>query len=214
MIGDEKGNHVFQIYAIDIAKDKIASYIKSMFDVNSLSDSDPSPWYDYHSLKKGCVVPLETKRTQLMVEVFECDHTIPTIGYGFTEIKHKLKEEYSKLTGKDIGKLRKEGVEITEPKAIKKFTYICDTSIDVFNLNPSILEYPVIFIECTFILDEELENAGKTKHIHWKELKPYVENNPDKTFILFHFSQRYRNSEISEFFEKEKESGIDNIIWW
>ena len=40
----------------------------------------------------------------------------------------------------------------------------------------------------------------KTKHIHWTQLKPFVERYPDKIFTLFYFSQRYSNDEIAEFF--------------
>ena len=102
-------------------------------------------------------------------------------------------------------------MDITADVVFKQFAYVCDTSIEVFQLNPTLLDYPTIFIECTFLLADELENAIKTSHIHWEQLKPVVENNPKTTFVLFHFSQRYRDSEIAAFFDKEK---VPNVIWW
>jgi ribonuclease Z len=103
------------------------------------------------------------------------------------------------------------GVEVTEPVLFKRFAYVCDTTIKVFNRNPSILEYPVIFIECTFLYDDEIEMASGKKHIHWADLKKVVKKNSDKQFILFHFSQRYKDEEIREFFEKE---AVPNVLCW
>lgn len=208
-IGDE--NHKPHIHAVDIAGPRLLTYISAMFSVNAMEDCDAATFYTFHGLAKGDTFPLTTKSTDLQVEVFECDHPIPTISYGFSEKKQKLKEEYLRLAGKEIGKLRKEGVEITQEVILKRFAYVCDTSIAVFEMNPSILEYPVVFIECTFLYEDEIENSIKTKHIHWTKLKPIVLQYPDIVFVVFHFSQRYRDIEIEDFFAKED---IRNIVWW
>jgi ribonuclease BN (tRNA processing enzyme) len=81
-------------------------------------------------------------------------------------------------------------------------------------LNPSILEYDVIMIECTFFMPDELENATKTQHVHWDHLKKYVVDNPNTTFMLFHFSQRYRDEEINQFFQAEIDGGLKNLFVW
>jgi len=96
-------------------------------------------------------------------------------------------------------------VEVIE----KKFCYVLDTSIKVLVDNPFLLEYPVMIIECTFLLDDEIAHAVNKKHVHWLQLKPYVINNPNVLFILTHFSFKYRDSEIREFFDNVKK--IDNI---
>ena len=110
---------------------------------------------------------------------------------------------------KNLINLRKQGIEITEKICDKKFTFICDTTIKVFDMNPSIADYPVIFIECTFILERDKMNDSL--HIHWSQLKPYVEKYKNKTFVLFHFSRRYEDIEICDFFEKEN---MPNIYLW
>ena len=199
------------IYAVAEAGPPILKYISGMFSVNAMQDCDASPFYTFVGLKPYTQFDLTIKRTELTIEVFDCDHSIPTIGYGLSEKKQKLKPEYLELPGREIGKLRKEGVEITQEVLQKRFAYVCDTSIAVFEMNPTILDYPVIFIECTFLLDDEMENAIKTKHIHWTQLKPIVQAHPDILFVAFHFSQRYREEEIAEFFEKES---ISNLVWW
>ncbi len=214
LIGDVNGDHRFQIYAHKDAEKYVGNYITSMFQLNAMTEVDTTNWYDFHGLSKNDVFRLTAKKTKLEIEVFECDHAIPTISYGLSEIKKKLKDEYIGLPGKEIAQLRKNGVEINTEVVQNKLAYICDTSINVFEMNSTILNYDVIFIECTFYMDDELDNAVTTKHIHWEHLKPIVVSNSDKLFVLFHFSQRYRDSEISDFFQTQVDSGITNIKWW
>jgi ribonuclease Z len=214
MIGYERGVEL-NICAPLKAKEYIGNYISSMFSLNAMSAIN-TDWYIYHGLECGNSFRLSTKKTKLQVNVFKCDHALPTISYGFVEFKDKLKQQYIELPGKDIAALNKGGVEITEEIAYKRFAYVCDTSIKVFNLNPDILTYPVIFIECTFLHEDDYQNALDTKHIHWSQLKPVVLEHPDIFFVLFHFSQRYRDLEIDEFFNQEKIQTpiLTNIFWW
>jgi len=215
MIGDANGNHIFNIYAHSQAKIYIDNYIKSMFSLNAMTEvNECVDWYKYNSLNEFQVFRCTMNKQELEINVFKCDHTIPTLSYGMSEIKQKLKDEYSSLPGKEIGALRKQGVQVTHEVTNKKFAYVCDTTISVFDMNPQILEYEVIFIECTFFMPDELENAVKTQHIHWDHLKKYVIQFPNISFMLFHFSQRYRDEEISIFFQKEVDNGINNLFWW
>ena len=71
--------------------------------------------------------------------------------------------------------------------------------------NQDIFKYKVIMIECNFILDEHLDKAKETQHIHWSQLKPIIESHPNNKFILYHFSLRYKPSIIEDFF-KDKPS--------
>jgi ribonuclease Z len=202
------------IYGPKEATDHINNYIKSMFSVNDLSNR-PLNFYTYHGLTGKEIFRTTMNKNDIEVQIFKCDHGVPTISYGLSICKQKLKEEYLKLEGQEIGKLRKSGVEITKEVKVKTLAYVCDTSIKVFDLNPEILEYTTIFIECTFFQDDELEHANERKHIHWQTLKKYVLGYPKTFFVLFHFSQRYKDSEIREFFGKEMEDNkIENMYCW
>ena len=138
---------------------------------------------------------------------------IKKVGYGVYNKRKKLKEEYSKLSGKEIAELRKQGVDINYDLINKLFVYLGDTGKEIFENKEweKIVEYPTIIIECTFILDEEIEQARKTNHIHWKDLEQIVDKYKDNSFILIHFSQRYDNSEIRKFFEEKNKK---NVIPW
>ena len=206
-----------QIYVPERAVPYIREYIDKLFTTNGMYPQPPREEIDNYYLVHG-LIPGETWRTErknanLVIEVFECDHRIPTVSYGFSEIKDKLKPEYSMLEGREIAKLRKAGTQITAAITYKRFAYVCDTTIMVFDMNPSLIEYPVIMIECTFLDDNDgtAEDEDSKKHIYWPQLQPYVEKYPEKTFILFHFSKRYKGIEIRDFFQAVN---LPNVIPW
>jgi hypothetical protein len=119
---------------------------------------------------------------------------------------------YRGVNGKEIAGLRAAGNEVMEDVLMKRFAYVCDTTIKVFVDNVNLLLYPVIFIECTFIMPDEVEMASGKKHIHWNDLKPYVIDNPEVEFMLFHFSQRYKDVDIRDFFAAQCD--IPNVSVW
>jgi ribonuclease Z len=208
MIGDPDGNHIFKIYATANAENKLREYINASFSVNCLSDVIADDWYVFNKLYSRQNFQITANTHKLHVETFECDHTVPTLSYGFSDMSQKLKPEYIVLPGKDIAALRKQGVEVTREVAVKKFAFVCDSSIKVMDLNPNILDYPTIIIECTFITEGAEQDALNKKHIHWNQLKPYVIQHPHIQFILIHFSLQHKDEEIKEFFEKENFSNV------
>ena len=170
-------------------------------------------YFDLITVEPGNNIPIQIKKVNYGLEIFKCYHSVPCVGYGVYNIRKKLKEEYSKLSGKEIGELRKKGVEINYDYFNKMFVYLGDTGKDIFEDEEwlKIVEYPTIIIECTFILEDEKEQAIKTHHIHWDNLEPIVDKYNKNTFILIHFSQRYNNSEVKKFFETKNRS---NVIPW
>jgi ribonuclease Z len=204
-----------EIYGPSKAKPFIENYIDTLFTTNAMIPPSPreelDTFYRYYGKNVMDTFDIKVKNAELSIEVFSCDHGIPTISYGISEKKMKLNPEYANLSGKEIVALRNQNVDVTILVTTKRFAYVCDTTIKAFDINSTIIEYPVIFIECTFLFDDEIEMASGKKHIHFNELKPYIENNPDIEFMLFHFSQRYKDAEISEFLEKQD---LKNMHWW
>ena len=170
-------------------------------------------YYELVTVEPGNNISIQIKKVNYGLEIFKCYHPVPCVGYGIYNVRKKLKEEYTKLSGKEIGELRKNGVEINYDFVNKMFVYLGDTGKEIFEDGEwrRIVEYPAIIIECTFILEDEKEQAIKTQHIHWDDLEPIVDKYNKNTFILIHFSQRYDNSEVKKFFEEKKRS---NVIPW
>mmetsp|Transcript_794 Transcript_794/g.1324 ORF Transcript_794/g.1324 Transcript_794/m.1324 type:complete len:291 (-) Transcript_794:167-1039(-) len=214
LIGDENGDHVFNIHAPAQAEVYLRKYISSLFEVNALMSEEEmgtKDWYMYHGYSEPTTFRTNLNKSPFEITVVLCDHGVPTISYCFSLVKNKLKEEYKDTPGREIGVLRKQGVEVTKEVVVKSFAFICDTAISVLESYPDIVSYPYVIIECTFLYPEERENATTTKHIHWEELKPYVVANPQTVFVLIHFSLRYKDDEILEFFRQED---VSNIKVW
>ena len=170
-------------------------------------------YFDLITVEPGNNIPIQIKKVNYGLEIFKCYHSVPCVGYGVYNVRKKLKEEYSKLSGKEIMELRKKGVDINYDYINKMFVYLGDTGKEIFEDEEwkHIVEYPTIIIECTFILEDEKEQAIKTNHIHWDHIEPIVDKYNKNTFILIHFSQRYNNSEVKKFFETKNRS---NVIPW
>ncbi|MCQ2816488.1 MAG: hypothetical protein MJ252_04390 [archaeon] len=170
-------------------------------------------FFDLLTVNPGDIIDFDNKNKKLRMEVFKCFHPVPCVGYGISEIRKKLKDEYLNLKGKEIGELRKKGVDIYYDYQDKFICYLGDTSKEIFTGEEwnKIIEYKNIVIECTFLDEDDYDQAEKTMHIHWKDLEPIVDKYKENNFILIHFSQRYDTEYLQEFFKGVNKS---NVIPW
>ena len=146
------------------------------------------------------------------VDIFECSHSVMSVGFGFSIHKNKLKDEYKELTRQEIIELKKNNIEITETKIENIFLFLGDTDKHVL-LNNNIYHYPTIIIECTYINDGETNLSTCNKHIHWNDIKNTVIFNITIQFILIHFSVKYNKEEVIKFFNQEKiKHNIQNLF--
>ena len=166
------------------------------------------------------------KHDNYKVEVAECFHSIDCVGYAFSEKNRRLKAEYEKLKNEylknnqmqEFGKLlaeKRKTEEVDEWIYEPKFAFLGDTTEKVFSENGFLLDFPVIFTECTFLTDEHYDYAAERGHSHWRDLKTIIKENPNTVFVLIHFSLRYSDAEIIAFFEEELEqNNISNVKIW
>eukprot|EP01084_Bolivina_argentea_P135460 238676_1 len=160
---------------------------------------------------------------------FICHHAVPCLGFMFDEKRRRKKQKYKDLNFKthknEILQLKKDGIEIMEEYYLRLFVYVGDTNINVFKTTPMILEYPIVIIECTFLYDKDrsFEQLEKDGHINWTQLKPYCLKYINVTFVIIHFSCRYKELEIIEFFNKENKeiqrisngkNSLKNCVIW
>lgn len=215
-------NNSVTYYVPNQSSKYLCNYINSGIQLCKSSNSrNFFKWIKTKELDENSIIKLKNGRNEIEIKSLICDHGVPTLGYCFYENKNKLKKEYIGLSQSEIINLKKNGMQIVENIKYPQFIFVGDTTINFFDLNPKIFElgFKTIVIECTFLLEDdyykisELDSKGnnKYKHIHYKDLKAFILNNQDITFILIHFSMRYKEEEIKNFFEKE---GIKNIIPW
>lgn len=211
MVLVDLGEKKIDIYVPVKKKNDIRDFINSTYVmVSGKKNPNVHKKYTLHGVIENTQLKINIRNKPWVVDVIKCYHTVPCIGYGFSEIRKKLKDEYKDLSGKEIGQLKREGKEVTNIITRPMFCYLGDTSYEILN-DPILEKYPVIMIECTFILPEHEGLAFPKKHIHWSHIENYVKLHSNITFILYHFSSRYSSQEIRNFF---KEIDINNVILW
>lgn len=208
--------------------------VEAIYNVSGVTISRIQP--NLIPVKIGTRIPIIISNRPWIIEPIKCIHSVPTtgygliqieesieqdndtntnqiseiesIGYGLISVQDKLKDEYRDFDRKVLGELRRDGITITYTKEVPTLCYLCDTDHRVLS-DPSIEKYPNIIIECTFLMDDDIKKAKKDKHIHWKNLEPFVISHPDTTFYLCHFSQRYSREYIRSFFDRLE---LKNIV--
>nr|QBK86134.1 MAG: hypothetical protein LCMAC101_07290 [Marseillevirus LCMAC101] len=150
----------------------------------------------------GDVFKFDCGSSKHFVKAYDLDHSVPTRGYSLFEIRDKLLPEYKNCSQDELIALKKK-VKITHKVDIPIILFAFDTTIEPFLKNKELLQFPTIVVECTFLYEKD-KNIQKSKHIHWDDIRPIIEQNPQINFILTHFSMRYSVEEIKTFFKDIK----------
>ncbi|KAK4442263.1 beta-lactamase-like protein [Podospora aff. communis PSN243] len=179
--------------------------------------SNPLIRHNTHPIRPGDTVPL--RRTHnISATAFPCDHTIPCVGYLFSQTTLKLLPQYTSLPGPELRRLRQEaGVTITGPVTTPIFAFLGDGTASTLLSEPRWLKdgVPVVITECSFLYEEHRRQAEKTKHTLWGDLEGVVKKWKGTTFVVTHFSLRYSEEEVRGFFRKKgEEGGLENLVVW
>ncbi len=146
------------------------------------------------SVRAGDRIPLGDDRE---LRAFDSVHRIPALGYGVFSCKHRLAPEHRGKPGHELRDLRLAGVEITRPVWTCDVAFTGDTSIDLLDREPWLLQARLLIIECTFLDDRVDAEACRAKgHVHLDEILARAEAFENQAVLLTHFSARYSLAEI------------------
>lgn len=175
-----------------------------------------TPSYQLNGVSPGDRIEIQRGGATFVVDVLGCDHSVPCVGYLVSQVRNKLKPEFHGLSGPEIGKLRQDGVEVTEGVSTRLFAFLGDTTTEAFVRHPELLETPAVICECSFLDSEhDVDRAEMTRHTSWAALQPLVEAHPQTLFVLSHFSLRYKPHEIRDFFaEVRRHADLPNLLLW
>ena len=135
-------------------------------------------------------------RSDLELTVLPGRHRVPTVGYLFSEVRQKLRDEFVDRSGEEIAALRRGGVEVTRREEIPLLAYPGDCGHEIFEACPEIFRARVLLLECSFLLPEDKERAREYAHIHLDDILERAHLFENESIVLTHFSQRYRPEEI------------------
>jgi ribonuclease Z len=152
---------------------------------------------------------IKANNTKYHIEGIYLDHEVECIGYGLSEVRDKLKEEYKTVPTTELYNLKKT-IQITQ-EVTYPILFFCGDMSHTSLLNLPFDKYPYFIIECTFFDPEHLIDARSKKHLHVTDLVPYFNKHQNTTFILIHFSCKYTKTQIREY---EAQYTFPNVIYW
>jgi ribonuclease Z len=135
-------------------------------------------------------------RNDLELTVLPGRHRVPTVGYLFSEVRHKLRDELAGKPGDEIAALRASGVEVTRTERQPLLAYPGDCSAEIFDVCPELFAARVLLLECSFLFPEDRDRARDYGHIHIDDIVANAGRFENEAVVLTHFSQRYGPSEI------------------
>jgi ribonuclease Z len=203
----ENGENI-EIYVPEEIVDTCGLFIKSALDFSKSNVREEGySYYNVIPVRIGMTYNITTfNNKNLQVEIIKCFHTVPCVGYGFSEERKRLKSEHKSLKGHEIAELKKSGIEVTEKIFIPILLFLGDTNEKIFE-NASIYNYPIIMIECTYYEDVDLKLAKSNSHMHWKFLSPVILAHPEIKFVVMHPSAKIKISQIRKTYK------YDNVIF-
>ena len=172
------------------------------------------PTHITHGLRAGDTVPLRRLKN-ISAIAFACDHTVPCLGYLFTSTTMRLRPEYIGRPGPELAALRRAGAELTVAHTVPVHAFLGDTTPVPLAAAPAWLRdgVPVVVTECSFLWEEHRAQAVKTKHTLWADLEPVIRRFPRTTFVLTHFSLRYSDRDIRNFFGGLVDPPSNIVLW-
>jgi len=124
----------------------------------------------------------------IVARTIKLNHTVKSVGYGIESLD-----------------------------GTKEVVMMGDTRIDPLYEIPTILDYPVIVIECTnYDSDpQKIDMYNRYGHISWKEIKMIIDKNRDNYFHLIHPSSKLSKRQ-KYLIQKEliTDNGIRNASIW
>ena len=130
------------------------------------------------------------------VEAFAVTHRSVAFGYHLLRTKHRLRPEFAGLDGGQLAALRADGRQIEHGVEERWLSYTGDTTAEVFERAPEILEATVLLIECTFLLERHQDHARRFGHLHLDDLVVWQERMRNQVILLAHLSRRHRVAEL------------------
>ncbi len=134
---------------------------------------------------------------KLFVSKFNSVHRVPCTGYLISERRRKLNPDYQNFAEKDLQDLRRAGIDLNVDVYHPEIAFTGDTSIEVFDKNPFLLETRILITECTGLDDKmDRDKVQKHGHIHLDHLVEYFKDHEfqGEKLVLGHFSARYSSS--------------------
>ncbi|CAM9124905.1 unnamed protein product [Pylaiella littoralis] len=126
------------------------------------------------------------------VRPFLVQHRVDALGFALLRRKTEgLKDEYREMDSKEIGALKKRGVDVSHSREIVEVVYTGDTVMDGLVSQPLAWEARLLIMEVTY-LDGDGSAAARNFHIHVQDVLDNVEKLEGvEKLVVAHVSGRH-----------------------
>jgi ribonuclease Z len=146
---------------------------------------------------------------EYVVTALPTRHTIDSYGYIVHQRRHKLKTEFTHLSGDQIRDLKLSGVEITNEIQIPVFAFTGDTTPAGLDNNPSFYDAQILIAEMTFVAPEHRKDKiHKHGHTHIDDFVDRRDRFQNELIIASHLSTRYNDSQVERYVKKTLPDGL------
>lgn len=164
-------------------------------------DRSPEDFIEVVAVDPGDNVVLNKEYS---VEVVPTTHRGPSVGYVVMQHTRGLKPEYAGVEGRELGRLRAEGVEITDARVAPMLAVPGDTQIE-FLLEQELARKAKVLVHEVTVWDEGFNNVEGCRgfgHTHVAEMVEHCEKFEGEALVLCHRSMRWSRAEIEEIAER------------
>ena len=143
--------------------------------------------YELIELKPG--EELEIKNN-IVLRMFEVEHTCPAVGYVIIEKRTKLKEEFVEYPQEKLREMKERGVEIVRHLEVPLVAYMGDTLPGPHLVHDSVRTAKIVISECTFFEPEHVSRAKIGMHMHVNDVAEWLGVLECEALVLTHVSRR------------------------
>ena len=141
-------------------------------------------------------------RADIELEFFATDHWVPTLGCRVIWRTHRLLAELADLSGEEIARRRRAGLQVTDERRVALLAYCADSGPGLFASRPDVLAAEVVLIECSFFRPGDRDRAVRYGHMHLEDLLAVSERLACRHLVLLHASRRQRLREVERFLDE------------
>lgn len=129
-------------------------------------------------------------RRGLIAAAFNVNHRVAALGFCILDVRHKLKPEFTGLSGPEIVALKKKGVEIEHRVEVPLIAYCGDTAEGAWQELEMVRKAKVLLLEASFFEADHIHRAREGYHLHVKDVARILTRMDNEHILLQHVSRR------------------------
>lgn len=163
--------------------------------------------FEVYPTRHGDVYQLRKDWTVQAVRTYHAG--APSCGWVVERKTSKLKAEFQNTPGSELGRLKKQGVEITDDSVSPVVAIPGDTTIDFLLKETLAQKSKVLLHEVTYWDDQStVEKCRRYGHTHVDDMVKHCERFEGEALVLVHRSTKYSRKEVESILKKRFPSAM------